>query len=126
MRRRQQNLLPEPPARLLEFNPADWLPLVDATDYSAEMYRNRGVNGPYGEPSLSFENWKHQQARTLWGRARRAWHDEHGGCPGGLSPLDLLREEMALRRAATRAHIDNNDEDSWPVRTEHPSPASKD
>ncbi len=97
LRRRQQNRLPEPPPRLLEFNPADWLPLVPPAGYNPDMYRNRGVNGPYGEPSLSFENWWHQQARTLWGHARRAWHDQHGGWPGGLSPVDLLRQEVADR-----------------------------
>ncbi len=40
--------------------------------------------------------------RLLWGRARRAWHEQHGGWPGGLTPLDLLREELAARRRADR------------------------
>ncbi len=97
VKRRQQNRLPEPPSRLLAFNPAEWLPLVDPSGYNPEMYRNRGVNGPYGEPSLSLQNWMNQEARTLWGRARRGWHDEHGGWAGGLSPLDLLRQEVADR-----------------------------
>ncbi len=100
VRRRQQNRLPEPPPRLLAFNAADWLTLVDLANYNPEMYRNRGVNGPYGEPSLSLQDWRHQQARTLWSRARRAWHDEYGGWPGGVSPLDLLRDELAARRRA--------------------------
>ncbi len=97
MRRRQQNRLPEPPPRLLRFNAAEWFPLVDPSGYNPGMYQNRSPDGPYGEPWLSFENWKHQQARTLWGRARRAWHAEHGGWPGGLSPVDLLRQEVADR-----------------------------
>ncbi len=99
MRRRVQEVAPEPPAKLLVFDVADWLPMVDLSEYDPEMYRNRGMNEPYGEPSLSLQDWQHQQARTLWGRARRAWHDEHGGWPGGLSPLDLLRQEVADRRS---------------------------
>ncbi len=97
-----QQVAQELPAKLRVFDARDWLPMVDPSGYNPEMYRNRGMNGPYGEPSLSFENWKHQQARTLWGRGRRAWHDEHGGWPGGLSPLDLLRQELAARRRADR------------------------
>ncbi len=99
MRRRVRELVQEePPAKLRAFDPAVWEPLVDVSEYDPEQHRNRGPNGPYGPPSLSREDWKHQQARLLWGRARRAWHDEHGGWPGGLSPLDLLRQEVAARR----------------------------
>ncbi len=95
-----QEVVPEPPAKMLVFDPPDWLPMVDLSEYDPELYRNRGPDGPYGPPSLSREDWVRQQARLLWGRARRAWHDEHGGWPGGLSPLDLLREEVAVRRRA--------------------------
>ncbi len=42
LKRRQQNPLLDPPPRLLAFNPADWLPLVDPSGYNPEMYRNRG------------------------------------------------------------------------------------
>ncbi len=73
---------------------------MDLSEYDPELYRHRGSDGPYGPPSLSFEDWQHQRARTLLGRARRAWHDEHGGWPGGLSPLDLLRQEVAARRGS--------------------------
>ncbi len=107
MRRRQQIRLPEPPPQLLTFNPAEWFPLVDASAYNPQLYRNRGVNGPYGEPLLSFENWRNQEARLLWGRARRAWHAAHGGWPGELSPLDLLRQEMGARRSAFSPIRDN-------------------
>ncbi len=100
VKRRQQQTVPEPPARLLAFDPADWLPLLDARAYDPDMYRQRRDGVPYGDPSVSFRNWQHQEARSLWGRARRAWHEEHGGWPGGLTPLDLLRQERAERRAA--------------------------
>ncbi len=108
VKRRQQNPLLDPPPRLLAFNPADWLPLVDPSGYNPEMYRNRGLNGPYGEPSMSLQDWQHQQARSLWGRARLAWFEEHGGWPGALSPLDLLREEVAARRAFAREQYESD------------------
>ncbi len=61
--RRVQELVPEPPTRLLAFDLADWLPLVDLSEYDPEMYRNRRPDGPYGPPSLSREDWARQQAR---------------------------------------------------------------
>lgn len=66
--------------------------MVDPSGHASETYRNRGPHGPYGEPSLLLQD------RSMWGRARLAWHEQHGGWPGGLSPLDLLRQEMAARR----------------------------
>ncbi len=82
------DVFPEPPARLRTYDPADWLSLVDQTRYDREA------------PRLSREDWLRQEARALWGRARLEWHDEHGGWPGGLTPIDLLREQMASRRRA--------------------------
>ncbi len=102
MRRRVQEVVPEPPAKLRVFDARDWLPMVDLSEYDPEQHRNRGPDGPYGPPTISLETWREQQARLLWGRARRAWHDQHGGWPGGLTPLDLLREELAARRRADR------------------------
>ncbi len=71
---------------------------MDPRGYDPDSYRQRRDGVPYGEPSLALEQWEYQQARSLWGRARRAWHDEHGSWPGGLTPLDLLRKEVAARR----------------------------
>ena len=103
MRRRQPQSVPESPARLRAFDPADWLPLVDLDEYDPEAHRCRNAQGPYGPPMLSRETWAVQQARALWGRARCDWREEHGGWPGGVSPLDLLRQEMAQRRRGGRS-----------------------
>ncbi len=96
MRRRVQEVAPEPPAKLRAFDARDWLPMVDLSEYDPEMYRNRGPGGPYGPPSVSLEDWARQQTRNLWSRARLAWHQEHGW-PGGLTAVDLLRQERAAR-----------------------------
>jgi hypothetical protein len=87
----------EPPARLLAFEPADWLPQVGPSDDDAEQHRNVSDGVRVGPPSVSAPAWRLQQARRLWLRARLAWCREHGW-PGGLTALDLLRQEVAARR----------------------------
>ncbi len=52
---------------------------MDPAAYDPDMYRCCGPQGAYGPATVSLEVWTWQQARLLWGRARRAWHDEHGG-----------------------------------------------
>ncbi len=99
MRRRLCRAVPEPPARLVAFDPVDWLPMVDVLAYDPDHFRNRKDGVPYGE-SISLEAWREQEARLLWGRARLAWHQEHGW-PGGLTAVDLLRQERAARLGRT-------------------------
>ncbi len=100
MRRRLDRGVPEPPARLRAFDPADWLPSVDVLAYDPDRFRNRTDGVPYGEPTLSLHTWQHQEARSLWSRARLAWHQEYGW-PGGLTAVDLLRQERAARLGRT-------------------------
>ncbi len=97
MRRRQRSERAEPPARLLEFDAADWLPLVDVLAYDSDRYRNRADGVPYGELTLSLDDWQHHEALTLWSQARLDWCRQHGW-PGGLDFIDLLRETVAVRR----------------------------
>ncbi len=99
MRRRlERSERAAPPARLLEFDVADWLPLVDVLAYDSDCYRNRADGVPYGEPTLSLQDWQHQEALTLWARARLDWCRQHGW-PDGLDSVDLLRQTLAVRRA---------------------------
>lgn len=92
-----RSLVVEPPARLRAFEASDWVPLVDPGGYDPEAYRNRGPDGPYGEPLMSLSQWVTQQARSLWWRERVAWCRAHGW-PGGLDWVDLFRAEVAARR----------------------------
>ncbi len=99
MRRRlERSDRAEPPARLLTFDAADWLPLVDVLAYDSDCYRNRADGVPYGEPTLSLHDWQHREALTLWSQARLDWYRQHGW-PGGLDFIDLLRATVAVRRA---------------------------
>lgn len=98
MRRRVPPLVHEPPGPLLVFDLAEWLPLVDPGGYDPEAYRNRGPGGPYGPPVLSAENWRRGKAWGLWSQARLDWCDRYGW-PGGLGVVDLLRQQVAARRA---------------------------
>ncbi len=91
MRRRQQEGTP-PPAELVEYDAAVWLPRVDPDGYRADHYRNRNPDGPYGPVRYTFEAWHRDRARGLWRRARQDWCAEPGW-PGGLTRVDLLREE---------------------------------
>ena len=58
MRRRPRRVDPAdaPPARLLAYDSADWLPLVDVDEYHPDDWRNIRDGQPYGEPRFSFEN----------------------------------------------------------------------
>ncbi len=96
-RRRAASDRVQPPARLLVFEPADWLPRVDASGFESEQHRNVRDGVRVGPLRLSVPAWRLQQARSLWLRARLAWCREHGW-PGGLTGLDLLRQELAARR----------------------------
>ncbi len=91
MRRRLERSDPaEPPARLLAFDAADWLPLVDD---DAEQWRRYGQAGAL-QPLAA---WRLHEAMALWSRARLDWCREHGW-PGGLDSVDLLRQAVAVRR----------------------------
>ena len=85
----------EPPARLVAYDTAEWLPLVDPDGYDPERYRNRRDGESYGEPRMSLEDWRHGQAWGLWTRARHDWCQQHGW-PGGLDIIDLFRQEVRL------------------------------
>lgn len=88
MRRREvRDERVEPPARLRAFDVAEWLAEVDQAGYDPARFR-----------SWSHENWRRNEALSAWGRARLAWQSEHGW-PGGLDALDLLREQVDVRRA---------------------------
>lgn len=84
-----------PPARLVDFDPADWLPLVDPSDYHPDDWRNIRNHVPYGEPRFSFDNWRRQEAWNLWTRARYDWCEQYGW-PGGLTVLDLMQEQARM------------------------------
>jgi hypothetical protein len=90
----------EPPARLRAFDPADWLPLVDPSEYHEDDWRNRRDHVPYGPVKFSFENWRLNEAWNLFGRARSDWHREHGW-PGGLDFIELFRETVQMHRRST-------------------------
>lgn len=104
MRRRPPRLDPadEPPARLLAFDPADWLLLVDVSEYDPDDYRGRRNHELVGPVRFSFENWHLQQAWQLFSRARMDWQEEHGW-PGGLDFIELLQEEVRMRRESISA-----------------------
>ena len=95
-RRRKADCLVQPPARLVAFDLADWLPLVDPAGYDPEDYRNRGPDGPYGPPNWTFEAWRAQQAWNAWSHARLDWLERYGW-PGGLDFVELLRETVTAR-----------------------------
>ena len=102
MRRRDLGDGPiEPPSRLRCYDPAEWLPLVDLDGWDPDRYRNRGPDGFHGEPYWTLDDWRHHEAHQLWKKARYAWVKLHGW-PGGLSVLDMLREEVGVRRANAR------------------------
>ncbi len=91
MRRRlERSERAEPPARLLEFDASDWLPLVDDSEW--RRYGQAGALQPLAA-------WRLHEALTLWSQARLDWYRQHGW-PGGLDFIDLLRETVAIRRAA--------------------------
>ncbi len=90
MRRRlERSERAEPPARLLHFDAAEWLPLVDDSEW-----RRYGQAGPL-QPLAA---WRLHEALTLWSQARLDWCRQHGW-PGGLDSVDLLRQTVAVRRA---------------------------
>ncbi len=99
MRRRQRTPpgYVEPPPRLLAFDLADWLPLVDASAYHPDNFRNIRDHVPYGPPRMSFEDWRRDRAWHLWSDARLSWCERHGW-PGGLDCLELLQQTVQLRR----------------------------
>jgi hypothetical protein len=103
MRRRARRVDPahQPPARLLTYNPADWLPLVDTSEYDPDHYRNIRDHVPYGEPWFSFENWHADEAWHLWTKARHDWCEEHGW-PGGLDIINLFQQEARMTFAGNR------------------------
>jgi hypothetical protein len=104
VRRRARTEVVEPPARLVAYDAAEWLPLVDRTGYDEERFRNYGPMGPYGEPFFAFEDWLSGEAFGLWTRARHDWCDRFGW-PGDLTVLDLLRQEVHMKcgRADSRS-----------------------
>ncbi len=69
-------------------------------DAEASWPDRKGVGGPpvYGEPRCTFEDWRRQQAFSMWSRARLDWCSRYGW-PGGLDYVELLRETVALRLA---------------------------
>lgn len=97
MRRRPRTVDPmhEPPTRLRAYDPADWLPLVDPDEYHPDDWRNIRDGQPYGEPRFTFADWRTDQARHMWAKARHDWCDEHGW-PGGQDFIDLMRQEVRL------------------------------
>ncbi len=98
MRRRFYRATPEPPARLRAFDPAEWLPLVDVLAYGPDGHRNRTACRTASRGFRCALGSTRRPSRC--GRARLAWHQEYGW-PGGLSPLDLLRQERAARLGRT-------------------------
>jgi hypothetical protein len=100
VRRRPPKLDPahEPPARLRAFDAADWLPLVDLTEYREDDWRDIRDRRPVGPVKFPFEAWRRDQAWHLFSRARLAWQEEHGW-PGGLDCIQLLQETVGMRLA---------------------------
>ncbi len=74
----------------MEFDAADWLPLVDDADYRCRYGQSVAL-----QPLAA---WRLHEALALWSRARLDWCRQHGW-PGGLDSVDLLRETVAVRRA---------------------------
>ncbi len=103
MRRRERTPpgFVEPPGRLLAFDLAEWLPLVDATEYHPDDFRNIRDRVPYGPPRMSFEDWRRDQAWHLWSSARLDWCDRHGW-PGGLDWLELFQQTVQMRLRSFR------------------------
>jgi hypothetical protein len=97
MRLRQAEVL-APPARLVAFDPADWTPLVGEQRYNPENHRLRSKGGA-GPVTVTLAQWQHSQAYAFWTQARLDWC-ELKGWPGGLSVVDLLREQRLSRRRA--------------------------
>jgi len=100
-RRPRDRDIPEPPARLRAYDPADWLPLVDVTEYHENDWRDIRDRVPVGPVKFPFEAWRAHEAVTLWSRARLDWCKEHGW-PGDLDYVELLQETVQLRRQSTR------------------------
>lgn len=96
MRRREPAPV-EPPARLVAFDPAEWLPLVDPAGYRPDDHRNRSNGVPVGPPHQTLEQWRRGEALSLWSQARMDWQKEHGW-PGELDVIDLLKQTMRIRR----------------------------
>ncbi len=97
-RRREPPGYVEPPPRLLAFDLADWLPLVDPSGYDPDDHRNRMNHVPVGPVRFSFEDWRRQQAWNLWSQARLDWCKRYGW-PGGLDVVEVLQQTVQLRRA---------------------------
>lgn len=95
MRRRAETGV-EPPARLRSFDVKEWLPLVDPDDYDPDRYRSVVDGELRGKPSMTLEAWRHGQAREMWSHARLDWCRRYGWS-GGLSVLDLLRQQARGR-----------------------------
>lgn len=98
MRRRERPVEAQPPAHLLAYDPADWLPQVDDAAYDPEQHRNIHAGERVGGPHYMHACWRQSQALQLWSRARQEWLHEHGW-PGGVTIVDLLREDVRVRRA---------------------------
>jgi hypothetical protein len=101
VRRRARRELVEPPGRLVAYDEADWLPLVDRSEYDPADWLQVRNGQPYGEPRCKFEDWLRGQAWGLWTRARHDWCQQHGW-PGGLDVIELMQHEVALIRARGR------------------------
>jgi hypothetical protein len=95
VRRRARTDLVEPPARLVAYDAADWLPLVDVSEYRPDDWRNIENGVPVGPVRFAFEDWRRNEAWHLWTRARHDWCQLHGW-PGGLDIIDLFGQEVRL------------------------------
>lgn len=102
MRRRERPIEQPPPAHLLAYDPAHWLPLVDERDYDPDQHRNIADGVCVGAPRTTREAWRAAQAVHLWSAARLEWSRDHGWPGKGV--VELLRETVQVRRdVLTRA-----------------------
>ena len=88
-----------PPPELAAYDEARWLPLVDPEGYDVDAYRQVRDRRPFGPARLSFDAWRRGEAGRLWFRERVDWYRAHGW-PGGMTQLDLLREEARAKVAS--------------------------
>lgn len=88
----------EPPAKLRSYREADWLPLVDATQYREDDWRDVRDRVPVGPVTFLFEDWVRDQAWHLYCSAQLAWLDQHGW-PGGLDFVQLMQQQVQRRTA---------------------------